>query len=88
MAPKQKRKKSEKGRVEGGEGRRKKNGKEGNLGSGGGGKIWISILIYIIHPCREDLRLILMSATININLFNDYFDGEAPVIQVDESYIE
>ena len=31
---------------------------------------------------RQDLRLILMSATININLFSDYFDGEAPVIQV------
>jgi HrpA-like RNA helicase len=32
---------------------------------------------------REDLRLILMSATINIDLFKDYFAGEAPCIQVD-----
>ena len=31
---------------------------------------------------RADLRVILMSATININLFSDYFHGEAPVIQV------
>jgi len=31
---------------------------------------------------RQDLRLILMSATINIDLFKDYFNGEAPVIQV------
>ena len=31
---------------------------------------------------REDLRLILMSATINIDLFKDYFAGEAPCIQV------
>nr|XP_057936337.1 probable ATP-dependent RNA helicase DHX34 [Doryrhamphus excisus] len=30
---------------------------------------------------RSDLRLILMSATININLFSDYFGG-APVLQV------
>ena len=31
---------------------------------------------------RQDLKVILMSATININLFQDYFHGEAPVIQV------
>ena len=31
---------------------------------------------------RPDLKVILMSATININLFQDYFHGEAPVIQV------
>lgn len=30
---------------------------------------------------RSDLRLILMSATINIKLFSDYFSG-APVLQV------
>lgn len=30
---------------------------------------------------RPDLRLILMSATINIKLFSDYFSG-APVLQV------
>lgn len=30
---------------------------------------------------RPDLRLILMSATINIKLFSDYF-GSAPVLQV------
>ncbi|CAD6195426.1 unnamed protein product [Caenorhabditis auriculariae] len=30
---------------------------------------------------REDLKLILMSATINLELFSNYFDG-APVIQV------
>lgn len=30
---------------------------------------------------RHDLRLILMSATINIKLFSDYFSG-APVLQV------
>ena len=31
---------------------------------------------------RPELKVILMSATININLFKDYFDGDAPVIQV------
>ncbi len=31
---------------------------------------------------RSDLKVILMSATINIKLFQDYFDGDAPVIQV------
>ncbi len=31
---------------------------------------------------RSDLKIILMSATINIKLFQDYFNGEAPVIQV------
>ena len=31
---------------------------------------------------REDLRVILMSATINIDLFRNYFNGSAPVIQV------
>ena len=31
---------------------------------------------------RSDLKVILMSATINIKLFGDYFHGEAPVIQV------
>ena len=31
---------------------------------------------------RKDLRVILMSATINIDLFKNYFDGKAPVIQV------
>ena len=31
---------------------------------------------------RADLRVILMSATINIELFKNYFDGAAPVIQV------
>ena len=31
---------------------------------------------------RPDLKVILMSATINIKLFSDYFNGEAPVIQV------
>ncbi len=30
---------------------------------------------------RSDLKLVLMSATINIGLFSDYFD-EAPVLQV------
>ena len=28
------------------------------------------------------LQVILMSATINIKLFQDYFNGEAPVVQV------
>ena len=31
---------------------------------------------------RSDLKICLMSATINIKLFQDYFHGEAPVIQV------
>eukprot|EP00092_Neocalanus_flemingeri_P025076 GFUD01027192.1.p1 GENE.GFUD01027192.1~~GFUD01027192.1.p1 ORF type:complete len:1156 (+),score=356.79 GFUD01027192.1:283-3750(+) len=31
---------------------------------------------------RKDLRVILMSATINIELFKNYFSGSAPVIQV------
>ena len=30
---------------------------------------------------KADLKLVLMSATININLFSDYFD-QAPVLQV------
>ena len=30
---------------------------------------------------RDDIKLILMSATINLKLFSDYFEG-APVIQV------
>lgn len=30
---------------------------------------------------RKDLKLVLMSATININLFSNYFDG-APVVKV------
>lgn len=30
---------------------------------------------------RKDLKLVLMSATININLFSSYFDG-APVVKV------
>jgi hypothetical protein len=30
---------------------------------------------------RPDLKLVLMSATININLFSNYFDG-APVVKV------
>lgn len=32
-------------------------------------------------PERPDLKVILMSATINISLFSSYFDG-APVVQV------
>ena len=31
---------------------------------------------------RPELKVILMSATININLFKNYFEGDAPVIQV------
>ena len=31
---------------------------------------------------RPDIKIILMSATINIKLFQDYFNGDAPVIQV------
>ena len=31
---------------------------------------------------RKDLRVILMSATINIDLFRNYFNDTAPVIQV------
>ena len=31
---------------------------------------------------RPELKVILMSATINIDLFRNYFAGEAPVIQV------
>ena len=30
---------------------------------------------------RDDLRLVLMSATINIDLFQNYFEG-CPIIQV------
>ncbi len=33
---------------------------------------------------RPEIKVILMSATINIQLFQDYFHGEAPVIQVRE----
>ena len=35
---------------------------------------------------RSDLKVILMSATINIKLFQDYFHGEAPVIQVSSPF--
>ncbi len=31
---------------------------------------------------RADLKVVLMSATINIKLFQEYFHGEAPVVQV------
>ncbi|XP_048348830.1 probable ATP-dependent RNA helicase DHX34 isoform X3 [Sphaerodactylus townsendi] len=38
-------------------------------------------LLQRLLPARPDLKLVLMSATINIQLFADYFGG-APVIQV------
>ena len=41
-------------------------------------------LLGVLRPllsCRPDLRLILMSATINIKLFSNYF-ASAPVLQV------
>ena len=34
---------------------------------------------------RPELRLVLMSATINIQLFRDYFHGQAPVRERGES---
>ncbi|KAM3874757.1 putative ATP-dependent RNA helicase DHX34 [Diretmus argenteus] len=40
----------------------------------------LGVLRYLLAS-RPDLRLILMSATINIKLFSSYFDG-APVLQV------
>ena len=42
-------------------------------------------VLRILSDQRSDLKLILMSATINIQLFSDYFQG-APVIRVSYSY--
>lgn len=34
---------------------------------------------------REDVKVILMSATINTELFQNYFQGLAPILQVNET---
>lgn len=36
---------------------------------------------------REDIKVILMSATINTELFQEYFQGLAPIIQVHSTYV-
>ena len=41
----------------------------------------LGVIKCLVHQ-RSNLKVILMSATINIKLFQDYFHGEAPVIQV------
>jgi HrpA-like RNA helicase len=45
------------------------------------GDFLLGVLKCLLHQ-RDDFKLILMSATININLFSDYFGGNAKVIQV------
>ncbi|KAK3004339.1 hypothetical protein RJ639_018255, partial [Escallonia herrerae] len=42
---------------------------------------FLLIILRDLLPCRPDLRLILMSATINANLFSRYF-GDAPTIHI------
>ncbi|CAD5215772.1 unnamed protein product [Bursaphelenchus okinawaensis] len=45
-----------------------------------GGDLLVALMKMLIQR-RSDLKLILMSATINIDLFSNYFEG-APVVQV------
>lgn len=42
---------------------------------------FLIIILRDLLPRRPDLRIILMSATINANLFSQYF-GNAPVIHI------
>ncbi|TRY63932.1 hypothetical protein TCAL_10894 [Tigriopus californicus] len=45
------------------------------------GDFLLGIVKCLVHQ-RSDIKVILMSATINIKLFQEYFHNEAPVIQV------
>ena len=49
------------------------------------GKMTDFLLIVVKHilPHRRDLRLILMSATVDAQLFADYFGGNVPVVEVE-----
>jgi HrpA-like RNA helicase len=38
-------------------------------------------VLRLLLPRRPNLRLVLMSATVNVELFSGYFDG-APVVKV------
>lgn len=50
------------------------------------GDFLLGVLKCLIHS-RTDIKLVLMSATINIKLFEDYFAAEkAAVIQVNTKY--
>lgn len=46
------------------------------------GDFLLGIMKCLLHQ-REDLKLVLMSATINIDLFANYFGSAAKVIQVE-----
>lgn len=51
------------------------------------GDFLLGVLKCLIHS-RNDIKLVLMSATINIKLFEDYFSAEsAAVIEVREKLI-
>jgi len=49
------------------------------------GDFLLGITKCILHQ-RDDMKLVLMSATINIELFADYFGDMAKVIQVNRIY--
>lgn len=42
---------------------------------------FLLIVLKDLLPCRPELRLILMSATLDAELFSSYFDG-APVVHI------
>lgn len=46
------------------------------------GDFLLGIMKCLLHQ-REDFKLVLMSATINIDLFSNYFGSVAKVIQVE-----
>lgn len=48
------------------------------------GDFLLGIMKCLLHQ-REDFKLVLMSATINIDLFSNYFGSLAKVIQVENS---
>lgn len=47
---------------------------------------FLLIVLKELLPRRRDLRLILMSATLNAELFSNFFGG-APVIHIPVSYL-
>lgn len=47
---------------------------------------FLLIVLKELLPRRRDLRLILMSATLNAELFSNFF-GRAPVIHIPVSYL-
>lgn len=48
---------------------------------------FLLIVLKELLPRRRDLRLILMSATLNAELFSNFFGG-APVIHIPVSYLD